>query len=109
MRASPRLFPTRAGNDEQVLVAVLGCIARRTAVLPLCELEELTIECCPAIGLLSESLIHADHRPECLLVQIDVRLRACRSLGVETLGELERSNAIAEQVADVLLCPPQKW
>ena len=88
MSSSPRrvlaLLPRRlrgapASDHEQVLVAVLRRTSGRSAVCARGELEEVAVERSRAVGLLGEARVEPDHRPERLLEELAIIVRAVRS------------------------------
>jgi hypothetical protein len=101
-------FRTLPRHRERVLVGVFGQAVRRASVGAMSEVEEFAVEARGAVGLALKCLVDADNRPERLLVQVDVVLRARGSLGVRALAHLQRLNAVAEQFPQVFLGSPEK-
>jgi pimeloyl-ACP methyl ester carboxylesterase len=97
-----------AGHHEQVLVAVLGRAVGRASIRALGEVEEIPLERGRPFGLVGERGLNGDHRAEGLFHQLVVAMRARRSLDILAAVQLERIDPMAEELAYVILAPPQE-
>lgn len=104
---SPRGRPHSSRLRQCCLPAVLRGTLGRSGVGPRSEIEEVAIESGGALGPPGEARLGRDNRPERLLEQLAVTARAVRSLHILAAGHLQRLHPIAEDLAHVLLAPPQ--